>query len=634
MADQPNQRKLAAILAADVVGYTRLVEQDTDATIAAWKAARDDVIKPGVEGKSGRIIKFTGDGFLAELPSVQDAVTCAIEMQEELASSPLKFRIGINLGDITDDGGDVHGEGVNIAARLEALAEPGGICISGGVFDQVQNRINTAFKDMGDQEVKHVSRPIRAYAIQVGEYSGVADAGASAFATGGGGAQKGGKNSRTAQFAIIGVVVLALAAGGWYWQSNGTPSALTASQRAAVSILVLPFANATGDPSQAYIADGLTASVTSDLSRIRDAFVVGTKTAFKYKNKEIELKQIGEEQGVRFVLQGSVQRGGNKIRINVQLADTQSNAQLWAETFEGDPANLFALQDQVTARIGNSIGREMVILTARENLTRISNPQATDYILRATAAFMKPQSVKNLAQIENWYRQALELDPKNATALHGLARSLLVQAFNFGRKFTPDVRERKFTEGRDYALKAKEIDPNNPRIYGGLALYYSTHNNFPGQKRASETWLSLDPKSPMAHNFVANTEIYQGNYQKAIELLDKGAALDPKHPNVLLAVSYFRAYFLKGDNDATIEWGNRALELNPRFSEAHVFLAMAYALKGDDARAREQVEHLRRLNPKFKLTNFRKPQSTRPAAHNDAYAGKLLPAGRKAGLPE
>jgi len=627
MSSGTNQRRLAAVLAADVAEYTRLVEQDTDGTVAAWKAARDDVIRPLVAEKAGHIIKFTGDGFLAEFPSVQDAVACAIAMQEQLKSSSLKFRMGLNVGDLTDDGGDVHGEGVNIAARLEALAEPGGICISGDVYNQVRNRIKASFRDMGDQTVKHVSRPVRAYAIgAVGEYSDI-----TAIA-------KPAQKARVSRYAGIGLVVVGVLAGvSWYWQTvhlAGSPSAMTETQRAAVSVMVLPFTNATGDPAQDYIADGLTASVTSDLSRIRDAFVVATATAFKYKGQSVDLKQLGTDQGVRFVLQGNVQRGGDKIRINAQLADTQSSAQLWAETFEGDPANLFALQDQVTARIGNSIGREMVVLAARENETRISNPQATDLILRATAAFLKPQSLENLARIEGWYRQALTLDPGNAEAMAGLARSLAVQAFNFGRKLAPDVKEKKFVEARDYALKAKELDANNPRIYGILALYAATHNDFPTQRRASETWLSLDPKNPMAYNFVANTELYQGNYKKAIDLLNQGTALDPKHPNVLLAVSYFRAYFLMGDMDATIEWGQRALDLNQRFSEAHVFLAMAYAQKGNDAKAHEAVENLRRLNPKFKLTKFRAPQSSRPAAHNDAHAEKILPAGRKAGLPE
>ncbi len=643
------ERRLAAVFAADVVGYSRLVRADEEGTIARVKALRAELLEPKVAEHRGRIVKFMGDGLLAEFASVVDAVRAACDIQHEMSernaghpdAKQIILRIGINLGDVIIDGDDIQGDGVNVAARLEGLAPPGGIYISGAAHEQVRDRLDIPFTDMGEQVVKNIDRPVHIYSAS--EFSDVSVSSAAVHAAAGQLAQPSKfYASRTAftRYTSIGLVLLGILAGvGWYWRSalinGGRDAAIdNATQRSAVSIMVLPFTNATGDPRQDYIADGLTASVTSDLSRIRDAFVVATATAFSYKNKPVNLQQLGTEQGVRFVLQGSVQRGGNRIRINAQLADTQTNAQLWAETFEGDPANLFALQDQVTARIGNSIGREMVVLAARENETRISNPKAADFILRATAGFTRPQSIKNLEQIEGWYRQALELDPQNATAMAGLARALVIQAFNFGRKLSPEIKEMKFVEGRDYALKAKELDPNNPRLYGILALYYSTHNNFPAQKRASETWLSLDPKNPMAYNFVANTEIYSGNYQKAIELLDQGTALDPKHPSVLLAVSYFRAYFLLGNNNSTIEWGQRALELNPRFSEAHVFLAMAYALNGDDAKAREAVANLNQLNPKFKLTNFRKPQTSRPAAHNDAYSEKLLPAGRKAGLPE
>ena len=638
------KRKLTTILAADVEGYSRLMSADEEETLKTLKSYRE--IIDGLIGKhDGRIFGTGGDSVIAEFGSPVEAVRCAITIQEELgirnaelaAERQMKFRIGVNVGDVMVEDDNLYGDGVNVAARLEGVAAAGGICISGSTFDQVKNKLSIGFEDIGPQEVKNITQPVRAYAIgAVGEYSDVAGATATAPQHGPAPAPK----AALIRYASIGLVLAGVLAGiGWYWQSARTdgdgPSAMdTAAQRAAISILVLPFANGTGDSQQDYIADGLTASVTSDLSRIRDAFVVAAATAFTYKNKPVNLQQLGKDQGVRFVLQGSVQRGGNKIRINAQLADTQSNAQLWAETFEGDQANLFALQDQVTARIGNSIGREMVVLAARENETRISNPQSADFILRATAAFLKPQSLKNLEQIEGWYRQALELDPENATAMAGLARALNVQAFNFGRKLAPDVKEKKFVEGRDYALKAKELDPNNPILYGILALYYSTHNDFPAQRRASETWLSLDPKNPMAYNFEANSQIYLGNYQNAIELLNQGTALDPKHPNVLLAISYIRTNFLLGDNDSTIEWAQRALELNPRFSEAHVFLAMAFALKGDDTRAREAVANLHRLDPNFKLTNFRKPQSSRPAAHNAAYAEKLLPAGRKAGLPE
>ncbi|MFP6746803.1 MAG: adenylate/guanylate cyclase domain-containing protein [Alphaproteobacteria bacterium] len=476
MADREIKRRLAAILAADIEGFSRLMGEDEEATVATLRGHRD-VTDRLIGEHGGRIANTAGDSIIAVFDSAVEAVRAAVAIQDELAplnanlseERRVRYRIGVNLGDVILEGGDVLGDGVNIAARLEGLAAAGGICISRTIFDQVSGKLPYTYDDIGDRQVKNIAQPVRAYRIVTGSTAAKA-----AHATG----------FRLPKLAIIGIagLVLVLAAAGWYWQSGqpaGSGPSTAASQRSALSIVVLPFTNATGDPKQGYIADGITASLTSDLSRIRDAFVVATATAFTYKNKTVNLKQLGADLGVRFVLQGSVQRGGNTIRINAQLADTQTNAQLWAETFEGDQSNLFALQDKVTARIGNSIGREMVVAAARESEKRESNPLAADLILRARAAALKPQSLQNWERIEGWYRQALELDPNNANAMVGLARSLAITAFNFRRELTLEVKEKKFVEGRDYAVKAKELDPGNPMVYSVLALYAATHNDFP-----------------------------------------------------------------------------------------------------------------------------------------------------------
>lgn len=635
MVEKRVERRLAAILVADVVGYSALIRADEEGTRAAVRQHNAETIEPQIATHNGRIFKTVGDGLLAEFASVVDAVRCAVEIQNAIrnhntdvvAEKRIEFRIGVNLGDVIAEGDDLHGDGVNVAARLEGIADPQGVCISGSAFEQVRDKLEVGFEDLGDQQVKNINRPVRAYRV----LTDPDDTGKIITAP----------TKRTTNWklpAVAAALVVIIAAGGLaWWQPWVTEIEAPAAERAALSILVLPFANGTGDPQQAYIADGLTASVTSDLSRIRDAFVVAAATAFTYKDKPVNVQQLGTDLGVRFVLQGSVQRGGNTIRINAQLADTQTNAQLWTETFEGDQANLFALQDQVTARIGNSIGREMVVVAARESETRDSNPQAADFILRARAAVYKPQSLKNWEQIEGWYRQALELDPDNATAMAGLAQSLAIPAFNFGRKLPPDVKEKKFAEARDRALKAKELDPNNPMVYGTLALYATTHDDYPGVQRAAETWLSLDPKNPIAYNFVANSLIYRGKPEEAIALLDQATALSPNHPTVaatLIAVTYARAYFMAGDNDAAIDWAQRTLGLNSRFIEGHVFLAMAYKLKGNDAKSSEAVAALRRANPKFKAGLMRKPTSTHPAMYKVYFEEKYLPAARQAGLPE
>jgi adenylate cyclase len=403
----------------------------------------------------------------------------------------------------------------------------------------------------------------------------------------------------------------------------------------ALSVIVLPFQNLTGDANQAYVADGLTASLTSDLSRIRDAFIVNAATAFAYKDKPVTAQQIGKDLGVRFVLHGSVQRSGIKIRINAQLADATTNAQLWSERFEGDQSDLFALQDRVTTLVGNSIGREMVIVAARESESRKSSPRVADLLLRASALDLKPLSLTNLQQAEDLYRQVLAQEPNNVSAMVGLAGSLLFQPGNFASQMDESVKEKKYSEGRDLALKAKEIDPDNPGIYGPIAIYAGAHGDFAGARRAYETLLSLAPKNPRAYTSLAYSFLVGGEPKRAIELLNQAINLRPKHPNefVLFLMGY--AYFMLGDNDAAIEWCLRSQEKNPIWpQETYACLAMAYALKGEDAKARAAAADYHRLDPNEPLSAWRKRASSRPAAYKEYFENKLVPAWRKAGLPE
>lgn len=427
-----------------------------------------------------------------------------------------------------------------------------------------------------------------------------------------------------------------------YWTTykavkEATPVTTGAAARAnasALSIVVLPFASRTGSPQDEYLADGITESLTTDLSRIQEAFIVDAATAFSYKDKPAMAQQVGKDLGVRFVLHGSVQRSGSKIRINAQLADTASNAQLWAESFEGDQSDLFALQDQVTTRIGNSIGREMVILAARESEKRKSSPKAADLILRARALNLKPQSLKNIQVIEALYREILALEPNNASAMAGLSESLVRQASSFDSALDEKATEQKYIEGRDLAVKAKELDPGNPGIYRALAFYARAHDDFAGYRRALETQLSLQPKTPTAYVGLAVSFLLGGEPKSAIELLTQAINLDPKHPSEITLSNMCRAYFMLGDNDAAIEWCLKSLEKNPAFPHTYATLAMAYALKGDDAKMRATVDDVRRFAPNYRLPEVFKPQSSSPAAYREHFENKLLPAWRKLGLPE
>jgi adenylate cyclase len=414
---------------------------------------------------------------------------------------------------------------------------------------------------------------------------------------------------------------------------KSAPVAVTADA-GPLSIVVLPFQNLTGDANQAYVVDGLTASLTSDLSRIRDAFIVDAKSAFAYRDKPLTAQQVGKDLGVHFVLQGSVQRNGNRIRVNAQLADATSNAQLWSESFEGDQSDLFALQDRLTTLVGNSIGREMVIVAARASETRKSSPKVSDLLLRAKALNLKPQSLKNLQQTEDLYRQALALEPNNATAMVGLGSSLLLQASNFGFGMEDSVKEKKFVEGRDLATKAKGLDPDNPAVYFVIGIYAQSHHDLIGSRRAYEAGLALGPKNPTAYGNLGLSYFYGGEPKKAIEFLTQAINLDPKHPNDFDLLNMGRAYFMLGDNDVAIEWCLKSIEKDPTYAEKYGYLAMAYALKGEDAKAREAAAEQRRLDPGYRLLDDEKPEPSEGAAYKEWYETKLVPASRKAGLPE
>jgi TolB-like protein/Flp pilus assembly protein TadD len=429
-----------------------------------------------------------------------------------------------------------------------------------------------------------------------------------------------------------------------YWRAYETvhsvvvPTAAPAAVAAdagPLSIVVLPFANLTGDSKEDYVADGLTASLTADLSRIRDAFIVNAATAFAYKDKPATAQQVGKDLGVHFVLQGSVQRSGTRIRINAQLADANSNALLWSENFEGDEADLFALQDQVTTRIGNSIGREMVIVAARQSEARKSSPRVADLMLRASALYFKPMSLQILQQEEAMYRQVLSLEPSHAGALAELAACLALQVDNFSIGMEPGVQEKKLREARDLALQAKGLDPDNPRVYVPLAVYAHFNGDADGALTAEETRLALEPKNPAAYNNVAALLLFRGESKRAIELETQALNLDPKHPSEHVLTVLGIAYFMQGDNDAAIKWLQKSLEADPAHIESYEFLAMAYALKGENAKAHAAAAELRRLNPKLTLSAVKAMfVALKTPKMDEWFDSEFAPTWRKAGLPE
>jgi TolB-like protein/class 3 adenylate cyclase len=380
-------RRLAAILAADVAGYSRLMGADEEGTHERFKAHLCELVDRKIREHRGRIVKTTGDGVLAEFASVVDAVPCAGEIQRAMADRDLdlaeewrlRFRIGINLGDVIDDGDDIYGDGVNIAVRLEGLATPGSICVSGTVRDHIGDRLPYAFDDIGEQSVKNIARPVRVYALR----------------------PKG----------VVGVPTA----------SVSTASSSPPVNAPRLSIVVLPFTNLSDDREQRYFADGITEDLSTDLSRLENMFVISRNTAFTYRNKPVDTKQIGRELRVRYVLEGSVRRSGNRVRVSAQLIDAETDAHLWAERFDRDIANLFALQDEVTSRIAIAPNLELIDAEATRPT---EHPDALDYVFRGRAALSRPLTSDNYAEAISLFERALALDPQSVEAQSWLVGSL------------------------------------------------------------------------------------------------------------------------------------------------------------------------------------------------------------------
>ena len=378
-------RKIAAILVADIVGYSRLAGADEDRTLARLRGLRSDLIDPAIDAHHGRIVKRTGDGSIIEFRSVVDAVRCAIEVQngmvERNAGLPperrIEFRVGIHLGDVVEEAdGDLMGDGVNIAARLEGIAVPGAICLSEDAYRQVKGRLDLAVSDLGPTQLKNIADPIRVYALP-----------------------------------------------GGHVPAHAKPAPILAPEKSApprLSIVVLPFANIGGGPEQEHFVDGVTESLTTDLSRIQGAVVIACNTAFTYKGKSVDVKTIGRELNVRYVLDGSVQRGGNRIRVNVQLIDAETVNHLWAERFDKPLADLFDMQDEIVARLAGALNAQLVVAEARR-AEKTPTPDSMDFYFQGLAWFDKGITPDNIAQARSFFDLALSADPDNVDALVGSA---------------------------------------------------------------------------------------------------------------------------------------------------------------------------------------------------------------------
>jgi adenylate cyclase len=622
-------RKLAAILVSDVVGYSRLAGSDEDRTLARLRALRSDLIDPIIAVHSGRVVKRTGDGAIVEFRSVVDAVRCAIEVQngmvERNAGLPperrIQFRIGLHLGDVVEESdGDLMGDGVNIAARLEGIAKPGAICLSEDAYRQVRARLDLAVSDLGPTKLKNIAEPVRVYSVQVGDLT---------------------KAKPTKQVAskqrsiaiLLGAVVVALAGivgGAWYflgpnWIASVLSGAPTVAKAGHLSIVVLPFTNLSNDPSQDYFADGITENLTTDLSRIRNSFVIARNTAFTFKGKNLPIKSISKELGVRYVLEGSVQREQNHVRVNAQLIDGETGAHLWADRFEEDLADVFRLQDQIVARLANTLGSELVKAEA-EKSTHSGNADAIDLTMRGWAILNELRLItdKNgVAKALGLFEQALTLDPNNVDALVGAAAAERYEFQYSGM----DEKPGQIAKMDEMLTSAIRIDPSNTRAYVVRGMTYRSTKRNREAAEAAQTAIRLNPSYAPAYAQLAQDQnSTPAEYPLAIANIDRAIKLSPRDPEM------GRWHWIKGKTFIYTERYQDAIRelqgaLDAGYGAWPVYshLALAHDALGQRSEATAALAQARKLNPKLTIQWYR----ARVEEPEVIFQGLL-----KAGLPE
>jgi TolB-like protein/Tfp pilus assembly protein PilF len=557
------ERRLAAILAADVAGYSRLMNADEEGTHQRFKEHLRELVDPKINEHRGRIVKNTGDGLLAEFPSAVNAVRCAAEVQRAMVDrnagisedKRISFRIGVNLGDVIVEPEDIFGDGVNIAARLEALAEPGGLCISRTVYDQVAERTPYPFEDIGEQTVKNIPRPVRAYRISAAAVASLPQTPTRAEAR--------------------------------------EPASL--STVPSLSIVVLPFVNLSNDPEQEYFADGITEDLTTDLSRISGSFVIARNTAFTYKGKPADVKEIGRELGVRYVLEGSIRRAGDQVRVNVQLIDAATGAHLWAERFDCDFAMLADAQDAITGRIAQSLDLELIQHVDRRMAQEATpNPGALDFVLRGRAWLHRPRSAASRIEAQRAFEQALELDTGAVDARIALAVALLSNVLD-GWSLSPQQDQER--AGR-LLREALGDDTNRPMAHLAKGLLCRLQNRLAEARIEFETAVSLDRNFANAYRHLGITLMHLGEPDVAIPSIEKAIRLNPRDPNV--AGHYWAlgaGHLLLGRTDHALDLLRRARAGNPRYWYVHLWLASALGLKGDLEEARTALAEAIKLKP-------------------------------------
>jgi TolB-like protein len=578
------ERRLSAILAADVAGYSRLMHRDEEVTHARLRALLAESVEPAVAEHGGRIVKNTGDGFLAEFSSAVEAVRAAMQFQNRISEltiddhddARIAFRVGINIGDVIVEPHDIFGDDVNIAARLESVAEPGGICISSSAYAHVRGKLALEFADLGEQNLKNIELPVRAYAMVL---------------------------SRTAQ-------------------AERVPSP------PRLSIVVLPFTNLGGDREQDYFVDGVTESLTTDLSRISGSFVIGRHTAFTFKDKGVDLQRLGRELNIRYVLEGSMQRAGSRMRVNVQLTDVESGNHVWAERFDKPVIDMFDMQDEIVSRLANAFNTQIIEAEARRAECKL-HPDTIDLYFQGRACLHKGLTKEHLAQARGFFERALALDPANIDALVGTARI----DFNTAANFFADDRG-AFLAAETVLLEALSRAPQHAHanlLLGAVHIY--TGRATQGIAECEQA-LAMDRNLAGAHAMIGMAKNMLGRSDESEAHIQEALRLSPRdifaHRWMMFAGV---GKLWNGDDAEAVTWLRRSIEHNRNFPLAHFHLAAALALVGslDDARAAANAGLM--LDRAFTIRRYRanalSKNSNYLAGRQRSYKGM-----RMAGVPE
>jgi adenylate cyclase len=635
MATEDFKRKLTAILSADVKGYSHLMAEDEEATVRTITAYRE-VITEIVQKHRGRVVDSPGDNILSEFSSVVDAVRGAVEIQEELKvrnvelseNRRMEFRIGVNLGDVIHEEERIYGDGVNVAARVESLADAGGICISRSAYDQVKNKLTLGYENLGEYSVKNIAEPVRIYKVlmdpeSVGKVIG----------------ERRVEPKRGLRIAIAAVIALLLVVGGAVlWKSYQTivspPVEVASVEKMAFplpekpSLAVLPFDNLSGDASQDYFSDGITETIITALSNVSNLFVIARKSTFTYKGKQVKVQQVAEELGVRYVLEGSVQRSGDRVRITAQLIDALKGHHLWAEQYDRRFGDIFVLQDDITEQVTLAL---QVKLTegeqARIKRGHTENPEAYEYWLRGRERSLSFTKEDN-AQRRKLYEKAAELDPNNSFLWKDIGWTYYRDA-RFGWTDTP---AQSLALAEELAQKTLAVDDYSAQAYALLSSVYMVKRQHDKAVAYGEKALALAPNLADMKAAVAVPFMYSGRPEEAIELVKKAMRLSPYYPAWYLAV-LGHAYRLTGQYEEAItlleSWRARA---NPRSALPHLFLAFTYEEAGRGEEAQAAVAEVLKRKPKASIKGYAKSKLF--PYKDPADIERVLDSLRKAGMPE